>query len=379
VLDTTLTRTNDKTGRKKTEGEYSWDEYWNSGKKTTYWGNPNYIGRNEIGCFSIIGPVLGIILALLFLVSIGPQGLIVLVIIAAIGLFIVYFSEIFKWIFRIGIVLLLLFAIFGLISALQSNKPASAKPFAKDETNEVTSTEQAKINSTDSLIVHHRIWKDYDGNRYEGDIWVTVRDFKQSSYFKNNLSIQSSSIIAYDKVLLDLKNQDSSKLYGVYKLLDSIRASNNQTDIQFAETMVSFIQDIPYSLVLDNACNANLYDDQFTKAYLLNQQGDCEGYQKFGINSPIEFIGTLKGDCDTRSLLLYTMFSHYKYDVAVLSSELYSHSILAINLPVSGKSFTANSKRYVVWETTSPGIKAGLIPEEISDFNNWRISLISKP
>lgn len=380
VPDTTPTRTNKKTGRTKIEREYSWDEYWYSNRRTTYWGNPKFIGRKEeIGCLSILGPLIGIVLVLLFLFAIGPVGIIGLLCLAGIVLFIAYFSELVTWLFRIAGVVMLLFAIFGLIASLQNENTSTPKPFGKDETNEVKKVEQDKTNPIDSLIVHHRIWKDYVGTEYEGDIYVKVRDFKQSIYFKNNLVIESNSLFAYDRVLFDLKNQDSSKLYGVYKLLDSIKENNNQSNERFAETIVSFIQDIPYAIVLDNGCDAEKYNDEFTKAFLRNNRGDCDGFQKFGINSPVEFMGTLKGDCDTRTLLLYTMLAHYEYDVAVLSSEAYSHSILAINLPFSGKSITANGKRYVIWETTSPGIKAGLLPEELSEFSNWRISLISKP
>ena len=376
---TSIFKTSEKTGRTKTQGNYTWDEFWYSDKKTTYWGNPRFIGNRELGCFTGIWQLIGVVLGILFLFAIGPQGIIVLMILAAIILFIAYFFELLKWALRIAGLVILVFAIMGLISALRNNKFSDSKPFAKDDVKEVKIIERDRTGNSDSIIVHHRIWKDYDGKKYEGDIWVRVKDFEQTGYFKNNLVIQSSSIFAYDKVLFYLIKQDSSKLYGVYRLLDSIRLGNNQTDIQFAETLVSFVQDIPYALVLDNACDARLYDDKFTVTYLKSQQGECDGYQKFGINSPVEFMGTLKGDCDTRSLLLYTMLSHYQYDVAILSSELYSHSIFAINLPLTGKSISANGKRYVVWETTAPGIRAGLLPEELSNFNNWRISLISKP
>jgi hypothetical protein len=374
-----ICKTSDRTGKTKTEGNYSWEEFWYSDRKTTYWGNPKFIGRTEIGCLSSIWQLLGLLLGLLFLIAIGPKGIVALLIIVGIGLLIAYFSDIFKWLFRIAGIIILLFAIFWFISALQNQKPTAPKPFAKDEEKEIKKIEKDKINPVDSLIVHHRIWKDYEGNQYEGDIWVRLNDFRQSNSFKNQLSPHGNSLLAYDRLLFDLKNQDSSKLYGVYKLLDSIRTANNLTSKSFAEVVVSFVQDIPYAIVLDNACDANLYNDYFTKSYLLNNQGECEGNQKFGINTPVEFMGTLKGDCDTRTLLLYTMLSHYGYDVALLSSEVYSHSILAINLPLAGKSIRANGKQYFVWETTSPNIRAGLLSEEISDFNNWRISLISKP
>ena len=133
-----------------------------------------------------------------------------------------------------------------------------------------------------------------------------------------------------------------------------------------------------YKVVLENGCDASLYNDPFTRNYLLNNQGDCDPNEKFGINTPVEFLAYLKGDCDTRTLLLYTILSHYDYDVALMCSEFYGHSIIGINLPINGIAYIYNNQRYVLWETTAPNHKPGIIPNEISNLNNWRISLKSK-
>jgi hypothetical protein len=182
----------------------------------------------------------------------------------------------------------------------------------------------------------------------------------------------------YDKVVFSLKENDKNKLDGIYKLFDSIQTKNSLSNIKFAEMVVSFVQDIPYVLVLDSDCNPNLYDDSFTKNYLLKNQGDCDGPQRFGINTPLEFLYSLKGDCDTRTLLLYTLLSNYNYDVALMSSEFYGHSILGVNLPINGVKYKYQNQQYVLWETTTPNTRPGLIPNTISNTNNWRISLKSK-
>jgi hypothetical protein len=111
---------------------------------------------------------------------------------------------------------------------------------------------------------------------------------------------------------------------------------------------------------------------------LLSNKGYCDGNQRFGINAPAEFMTNLKGDCDSRSLLLYTIFSHYNYDVALMSSEFYGHSILGINLPINGLSYPYKNQNYVLWETTASGLRPGQISNEMSNINNWRISLKSK-
>ena len=88
-------------------------------------------------------------------------------------------------------------------------------------------------------------------------------------------------------------------------------------------------------------------------------------------------MATLAGDCDTRTLLLFTILYHYDYDVAMLTSELYKHSIIGIHLPINGISKKLNGKRYVVWETTNKGIPPGIIPREIADMRFWNVSLMS--
>jgi hypothetical protein len=80
----------------------------------------------------------------------------------------------------------------------------------------------------------------------------------------------------------------------------------------------------------------------------------------------------------TRTLLLYTVLDHYGYDVALMSSDEYGHSILGINLPYNGISYEYNNSRYVLWETTSPNLKPGIIARKISNLNYWKISLKSK-
>jgi hypothetical protein len=161
-------------------------------------------------------------------------------------------------------------------------------------------------------------------------------------------------------------------------MFDSIQKGNSFNKMKFAEVIVSFVQDIPYYLILDSECDASLYNDNFIKEYLNSKDARCFGYQKFGINSPLEFISSLKGDCDTRTLLLYTVLDHYGYDVALMSSDEYGHSILGINLPYNGISYEYNNSRYVLWETTSPNLKPGIIARKISNLNYWKISLKSK-
>lgn len=386
-------KSNIETGRTEHKANYYRKEYLCTNHKDhTLWSNWIYNGSKKptgfpetnlnSGCWSEILGFIGILLGIAFLIAIFPS------LIYLAGFYLVIFiigwlAPYLKWFFRIiGIVLL-----FGFFSALFNvfkNHSYTPKPYPvlvdTRENNSVVppDTTPAEEKTTEKWIVRFRKWQDYNGKIYEGKYKIKVNDYYDANNYKNNLSIKQSSTNNYDAVIYNLKEHDKTKLDHVYPLFDSIRKANKLNKIQFAEMVVTFVQDIPYAIILEKNCDSKLYNDQFTKDYLLNNKGKCDGNQRFGINTPIEFLTNLKGDCDTRALLLYTIFSYYNYDVAVLSSEFYGHSIIGINLPINGTVYNYNNQKYVLWETTAPNIKPGVIPNDISNLNNWRISLKSK-
>ncbi len=295
-------------------------------------------------------------------------------------------TRFFSWLFRIIGILLLL----GFVASLfhffntATTRTYIPKPVVTEKPEERKTHTEPIIDTldnktvNDTIIKHFRVWQDYEGNQYEGIIWTIKSDFDNAKYFKNNLVLNSNSSRAYDEMIYRLKENDKDNLNGVYQLFDSIRQKEQLSNVKFAELIVSFVQDIPYTVIVPEDCDPNLYDDEFIKEYLSSADARCDGFEKFGINSPVEFMSNLNGDCDTRTLLLYTMLAHYGYDVALFSSEYYAHSIIGINLPISGIAYQYQNQRYVLWETTAPNIKAGVLPKEISNLNYWRISLKSK-
>jgi hypothetical protein len=389
---------NIETGKLETKGKYIRKEYKCKNHYDNVWGEWEYkdpiktaspIAQDYSGCLPNLFSIIGIILLGWFIISVLPVVLYFVgfyLIILLIGLLAPYL----KWIFRaIGAFLLIMFvsSLFNAFkhSATRYNPP----PIVQDtEQEQVENRKPIVDNSTperenqgvekDTLIKKYRIWRDYDGNTYEGYYTLFLSNVKQAHRFKNNLSFTPSNKDIYDEIVFNLKQNDKNKLNGVYEMFDSIQLKNQLSNIKFAEMMVSFVQDIPYVLILEDDCNPNLYNDSFTRKYLSSPNAKCSGYQRFGINTPIEFLYSLNGDCDTRTLLLYTMLSHYDYDVALLSSELYQHSILGVNIPVNGLAYKYQNQRYVLWETTAKDIRPGLIQNDFSNTNNWRISLKSK-
>lgn len=270
----------------------------------------------------------------------------------------------------------MIFAVISVMSILNHPTPVVKKKVAENKPEEIKRTKSDTIYS-DSIIAHYRIWNDYEGRKYETWLEVMKSDFDKASANRTNLPYEIKTTYDYSSLVYSLKEFDKDRLTLLYHAFDSIKTKNKLDEKQFAEMIVSCIQDIPYTLILDNTCDARMYDDAFIQGYI-NKGGHCEGNIKYGLYSPVEFSGNLLGDCDTRTLLLYTILSHFNYDVAMLGSTVYRHSLLAIHLPYAGTSKVIQGKQYLLWETTAPDMKPGEIPLEISNTDNWQVNLLSK-
>jgi hypothetical protein len=87
-------------------------------------------------------------------------------------------------------------------------------------------------------------------------------------------------------------------------------------------------------------------------------------------------VSSLKGDCDTRTVLLFTLLSRFNYDIAILNSVDYQHSVLGINIPSTGKFKSYRFKKYYFIETTAKGCPIGYLHKDFSDINKWDFALI---
>lgn len=263
----------------------------------------------------------------------------------------------------------LVVSLFSILPNLKSNESRSFN-YSEDSSKEKRETD---YDNYEEIVRINRIWDDYEGNDYEITFDIALSDVNRSKSLKSSIA----GNIEYKKES-EIYSQlfDNEKLYlaNMILKLDSIRDTNNLNEIDFANVLMSFVQDIPYALVLQSDCDiSNYLNDKFVFNYL-SEGGECIGYEKFGILTPTEFIYNTNGDCDSRTVFSYLIFKHFGYEVAIFNSNVYAHSIFGIHLDskrTNGAYKIIKDKKYFLWETTSKGFKMGEIPSEIGNLNYW--------
>lgn len=330
------------------------------------------------------------IIALLTILFISPKLFIFFLLLIGSGLLFYHGSSILSSLTRLlsfaGLAILLFFLAAAVRSIFNSHKtyiPKTEKTASVKTTRSVRQPNpevDSATATTDTLITHFLKWEDYASQTYEGNISITSTALYNANinhgYLNRNFYSEIGEV--YEAML----TYDSSQLQYLYQPFDSIRMANNLDEVSFSQLLVSAIQSLPYFLVVDKGCNDNYVDD-FTRNYLANCKTDCcIGYEPFGVRSPVEFLSDLKGDCDTRSLLLYQLFSHYNYDVALLTSSYYKHAMIAVSFAEDvnqqGVYITINDQRYYLWETTARGLNYGEVSSSINNLSYWDISLLHK-
>lgn len=228
-----------------------------------------------------------------------------------------------------------------------------------------------------SVFSSNRVWKDNFGNNYQGKLTVREKDFLRLFNHINSYKVKSSANFwgnLYDYI----DRTDAPSLDLIMTAFEEINTTKQLDQMEFAEMVITCIQDIPYSFVFQEAClPAENYEDSI-RLILESCPECCIGNVKYGIQNPVSFLQNLKGDCDTRTVLIYSILKHFNYDVAILNSEFYRHSIIGLNLPAKGLYKNYYGKKYVVWETTAKYYTAGQLPYNFNDITHWNVVLTSK-
>lgn len=215
------------------------------------------------------------------------------------------------------------------------------------------------------LLTHNRTWTDV-GNTYRSLKYsLSSASATKSSNFRNSIdvSFDGQEKVYWKDIYAGLYHHDQSELNA---LEDSIRALAKRELIQDQEliySVVSFVQDIPYNYIIStDSCDSHM-------------DHPCLPLQRFGVLSPVEFLYSLAGDCDTRTVLLFTLLKKLGYDPIIVNSAPYRHSMLAVDVPTEGDYFIHKGRKFYFWETTATGWLPGMLPPDMNNIDYWTIIL----
>ena len=209
-----------------------------------------------------------------------------------------------------------------------------------------------------------RSWNDFEKIYYSDYFKVRLDDFYAVESLKERSNAETLAAI-----YRQLSEYDSPDLDLIYSTFSNIQNFRKLDRASFANVLVSFVQSIKYAYVFEYSCS-EMYSTDPEVRKSMDGGTLCDGNNNWGLNSPIEFMKTLKGDCDTRTLFLYTIMKKFLYDVIILNSD--THSMLGVNLPSSGTYISHRGKRYFMWETTAKNWQMGDMPPNSSG-DSWEI------
>ena len=216
-------------------------------------------------------------------------------------------------------------------------------------------------------------WKSFKGKKYDISFQILKTDYLQAAKRRSISKNREGDLYS------ELSLGDYAGLEDLVEQYKKIIAEDNLDYYESMNMVVTSVQSIPYVLVVDGACPLTAYDLNFTNncAVSTNPSGCCSFVMPWGVFSPIEFAVNSTGDCDTRSLFVYTILKRMGYDVAVMVSNSETHSVLGVSLPIlpeggdrKGNGYFAS--QYYLWELTSYG---PLLGQNYIKGNDWRIAL----
>jgi hypothetical protein len=225
--------------------------------------------------------------------------------------------------------------------------------------------EYSMADSTTMDATHHRSWEDYLTNSFYCRTYTAgFATAEDSRVLRNSFSIEQyfDDNDYWKQVYYQLYLNDYERLQPLQDSLTHVREELQLDRESFARMIVSMVQDIPYEYVLPEQCDGT-------------EVHPCNGNVAYGIFSPAEFVYAMKGDCDTRTVLLFTLLKNFGYEPLIINSNEYLHSMLALDVPSSGDDFEYKGKRYAYWETTNVGWLPGMLPPDMNNKNYWTVAI----
>ena len=312
--------------------------------------------------FPVLSKVFYVILAICLVAIFKEYSLVFF----AIGLVVYYFRTILafliSFLFRSFYAIFVCLVLFGMFSFFTNS-------FDNIDTNDVDIEELDDSTDYSEIVSRPHSWKDNKNRIHSG-----IFKFRYGDYIDSKKNKESINFSNQNSLYREIVENDKSKLNMIFSVLDSIKNNNNYSKKEFADIVVSLVQNIPYSYNIETNCEDK---SSLPDAYVddISSGVPCISYVRYDILTPLELFKNFLGDCDSRTVLLYTILKQYKYDVVILNSNLYSHSMLGLNIPTRGKYKLIRGKKYFFWETTAPGYKLGYLHPESQNISKWYVAL----
>lgn len=242
-------------------------------------------------------------------------------------------------------------------------------------------TERVKRDGSEELANRHTItWQNpiaqgtNEVTYYTGD--VPYEDSFNAHQTVNQISTEISPQQYWGQVYTKLLTEDYQKIDSLAREVVNVSKKRNYNTLETAEYLVSLIQEIPYVLVHDYSCQEVVNSSGgFVREYHIKRK-PCLPNIVAGVQSPYEFMHTLKGDCDTRSLLAHAVLRKLQISSSIWISEEFGHSIVGIGVPSTSKAKKVlNGVPHYGVELTAKGYRVGMISPQQMNMNYWDIAL----
>lgn len=283
-----------------------------------------------------------------------------------------------KVLFALGGMAMMVFIAIYVFKQSQNNQlntnQVEEVPVVENTDRQKKSTKQLNAQEVeDVLISHAREWQDYKRKVYEGELEIWKSNVAASERNKSNLNLRGikDAQTYWRKIYISFIENDTDYMDRVLVLFLQLAEKKNLDEATLVRTIVACVQDIPYSLVYRGDCQ-RIGEEQPALAALA-QRVPCQSNVEFGLQTPASFLSTLKGDCDTRTVFLYTILDKIGYKVAILNSDIHGHSMLGVAIPSVGKYKSHQGRKYYFWETTAQGWKPGILPPDMGTPKDWYV------
>jgi len=267
-----------------------------------------------------------------------------------------------KRFFNILTILFIIYLLLSLVIGIESSfESENIEGGFGQECEEYTIADSLNLNNVS--LTHLRSWSNY----YYDSIFCLSYELSRSTTtasrnFRNGFNTREPIYENYWRnVYYELYQHDTGLIDFLKDSLSNIAVRNSLTRPALANLLVSFVQDIPYNYVLPGDC--------------INKDRPCIPNEKFGILSPLEFLYSLSGDCDTRSVLLYALLKHFEFDPLIVISNEYRHAMIALDIPASGDFILHKGRKFYFWETTNVGWLPAILPPGVNNIQYWKITL----